>query len=349
MIGDHRQLPPFNAERMEKLFAAPGRIEEALEIGRHLLARAFGQAGIDEALELVAKADMEALAGGARAMMMMFETMIEAEVAAPRREGRLPMAAQLDQQHRMHPAIGRLVSQAFYAGTLTTSGEAERRYAEETCPVAFDGKALGDSPVTFIDMPFAHGRVGMTSPEMEPRWKNYPEANACLEVLKKLRAVGDARPDVAVLTPYRQQRRVIEDRLAGAARGGQLASLDRFGKAADELCHTVDSFQGNEADVVIISLVRNNAHSGLKSLGFLSDRRRMNVLMSRAKWRLVLVGSLDFLRARFQEELPPDENGRLAFLNTWLDTFDGLCGEKDSCGRPLARVVPIANLIADVS
>ena len=75
----------------------------------------------------------------------------------------------------------------------------------------------------------------------------------------------------------------------------------------------------------------------------------MNVLMSRAKWRLVLVGSLEFLRARFQEELPPDENGKLAFLRTWLDSFNQLCGEQDAWGRPLARVVPIAELLADTS
>nr|WP_157034255.1 ATP-binding protein [Sphingomonas sp. Y57] len=349
MIGDHRQLPPFNAERMEKLFAAPHRIGEALELGRHLVARAFGQAGIDEALEVVAKGDMEALVGGARAMMMMFETMIETEIKAPRKEGRLHMAAQLDQQHRMHPAIAELVSKAFYEGTLRTSEEAETRFSEETCPVSFGGSVLGDSPVTFVDMPFAHGEVGMSSPELEPRWKNYPEANACVEVLKRLRAVGAERPDVAVLTPYRQQRRVIDDRVALAARGEQLAELSRFGRRGDELCHTVDSFQGNEADVIVISLVRNNAHSGLKSLGFLSDRRRMNVLMSRAKWRLVLIGSLGFLKARFQDELPHDEDGKLAFLRTWLDAFDDLCGRKDADDRPLARVVPIADLLGDAA
>jgi hypothetical protein len=346
MIGDHRQLPPFNTERMEKLFAAPKRIADALEVGRHLLARAFGQAGIDEALEFVANADIEVLSAGARSRMMLFETMIEAETSAPRREGRLAMAMQLDQQHRMHPAIGTLVERSFYPGSLRTSDEATERFARDECPVEFAG-ALGASPVTFVDMPFAHGIVGATPPELTPRWINYPETNAVAEVLRRLKPAGEERPEVAVLTPYRTQRRLLEDRIAADRRSGRL-DLSGFDEVGGSLCHTVDSFQGNEADIVVISLVRNNAHSGLKSLGFLSDKRRMNVLMSRARWRLVLVGSLGFLKARFQEELEPEEGERLGFLRSWLAAFDELERSIPVEGKPpLARIVPIGDLLGD--
>jgi hypothetical protein len=61
---------------------------------------------------------------------------------------------------------------------------------------------------------------------------------------------------------------------------------------------TVDQFQGSEADVVIVSLVRNNALVPWKSIGFLKESNRMNVLLSRARQKLIIVGSWDFFDTR---------------------------------------------------
>lgn len=348
MIGDHKQLPPFNSDQMEKLFASPARIEAALDVGRHLVARPFGQAGIEDALDFVASADIEELSGAARSMMLLFETMIEAETKAPKKAGRLSMGMQLDRQHRMHPAIGRLVADSFYPGSLETAQEAVDRFAAKVPPMRFvDGSALIESPILFVDMPFAHANVRNSSPELQPRWKNRPEANACIEVLRRLRAGSNGRPEVAVLTPYRAQQRELQDSISAARRSGKLENLAAFDEVGGDLCHTVDSFQGNEADTVIISLVRNNGHAGSKALGFLSDKRRMNVLMSRARWKLVLVGSLQFLRARFQAELPAVDDEKLAFLRRWLATLDELCVTHNSDGVPMAKIVPIADLLGD--
>lgn len=342
LIGDDKQLPPFNTERMEKLFGRAGGISKAIEVGRHLIARPFGKARLEDALDLVEAGDMEVLSGAARAAMLQFETMLDGERKVAGRDPWLPIATQLDRQHRMHPAIGSLVASTFYPGKLDTSDEARERFATEDPPLRLALTGFPDTPVVFVDMPFAHATVHGQTAELKPRWVNYPEANACVEVLRRLRATGAAAPEVAVLTPYRAQQRVIQDRVAAARQKGQLDNLGVFAEVGDGLCHTVDSFQGNEADAVVISLVRNNPHSGLKSLGFLSDRRRMNVLMSRARWRLVLVGSLGFLRARFQEDVPPDED--LAFLRSWLDSFDALC--RPDGGEPAAaQVVPIADLL----
>lgn len=57
---------------------------------------------------------------------------------------------------------------------------------------------------------------------------------------------------------------------------------------------TVDAFQGREKDVVIISFVRSNLDN---QLGFLKDYRRLNVSISRAKSRLILIGNMDLLRS----------------------------------------------------
>jgi AAA domain len=87
---------------------------------------------------------------------------------------------------------------------------------------------------------------------------------------------------------------------------------------------TVDSFQGNEADLVILSLVRNNAGSGARALGFLRDKRRMNVALSRAKSKLVIVGSLSFLCEAVRGVNPDAVTHDLSFLTTVVDTIKEL-------------------------
>src|SRR5690606_12292349 len=78
-------------------------------------------------------------------------------------------------------------------------------------------------------------------------------------------------PTVAVIAPYREQVRLMQGLLerdpALAAFGGRIA------------VNTIDSYQGQERDVVYISMTRSN---GEGSIGFLSDIRRMNVAMTRA-------------------------------------------------------------------
>ena len=76
------------------------------------------------------------------------------------------------------------------------------------------------------------------------------------------------------------------------------------------------AFQGNEADLVVVSLVRNNQHAFPQSaLGFLSDPRRMNVLLSRAKWQLILVGSLDFLKTIVEAARGTENEKEIEFLS----------------------------------
>jgi superfamily I DNA and/or RNA helicase len=117
-----------------------------------------------------------------------------------------------------------------------------------------------------------------------------------------MRALGLLRPDpkqapsLAVLSPYREQVKALQQELE-RRRLTSLSHLSGFRPAVgdESFCGTVDSFQGDQADLVFISLVRNNGHAiPAKALGFLRDDRRMNVLLSRAKWRMIIVGSLTF-------------------------------------------------------
>jgi hypothetical protein len=118
--------------------------------------------------------------------------------------------------------------------------------------------------VIFIDMPYGREEApGGRSGEKRPPWWNPDEASAALRALELLRArEGDGRPSLAVLSPYWQQVKKLSQ---GISRNldGTLAHLGKFAPAIEqnEYCGTVDSFQGGEADIVIVSLVRNNSHA----------------------------------------------------------------------------------------
>jgi superfamily I DNA and/or RNA helicase len=93
--------------------------------------------------------------------------------------------------------------------------------------------------------------------------------------------------------PYAKQVNYINEYLKTNGVLKELIRKDFEIISENEICKTCDSFQGGEADLVIISLVRNNINNDIYSaLGFLIDERRMNVMFSRAKFHLIIVGSI---------------------------------------------------------
>jgi superfamily I DNA and/or RNA helicase len=135
------------------------------------------------------------------------------------------------------------------------------------------------------------------------------EASAVVNILDEIRPVSGRTCSIQILSPYNDQlgeiRRAVE---AGRARGRLTAMFDTpFSLLGGKrLGATVDEFQGSEADLVVVSLVRNNALVPWKSVGFLKEASRMNVLLSRGKHKLVIVGSWDFFSSRCDEFTNPD-------------------------------------------
>ena len=85
-------------------------------------------------------------------------------------------------------------------------------------------------------------------------------------------------PTIALIAPYKHQVEILKEE----------TSLDPVLKHIGSLAvNTIDSFQGQERDAVFISMTRSNADS---TIGFLSEVRRMNVAMTRARKKLVIVG-----------------------------------------------------------
>lgn len=171
-------------------------------------------------------------------------------------------------------------------------------------------------------MPSLQATIDKKSGDRRPRWHNPDEVGVVLDVLAQLRTVEGKKPKLVILSPYREQvirlRRVIDDATEGFGNLAGFATATR----QDRYVETVDSFQGSESDVVIVSLVRNNDHSNVKSaLGFLSDFRRMNVLLSRACWQLILIGSIDFLAEILKLAKGTEDEVGVAFLQLLLDGF----------------------------
>ncbi|MCG0995936.1 AAA domain-containing protein [Acetobacter indonesiensis] len=325
MIGDHKQLPPFGADRMIEILKDPDKVASALAVGQEFIGRTLRDDTTDEILdELEGELDVPALCARALELVTLFETMIEAELGrqAKGRGGR-PIAKRLELQHRMHPAIARIVSKCFYDGALDTHPDCRARFETEERPFrSVDATCLPEKPIIVVDMPSLQATIDKKIGDRRPRWHNPDEVKVVLDVLAQLRAVDGKRPTLAVLSPYREQvirlRRVIDDATEGFGHLGGFATATR----QDRYVETVDSFQGSEADVVIISLVRNNDHSNVKgALGFLSDFRRMNVLLSRARWQLILIGSIDFLAEILKLAKGTDDEAGVAFLQLLLDGF----------------------------
>ena len=240
----------------------------------------------------------------------------------------------------MHPEIAELVSKAFYEGSLETDAAKRKHYQTSPCPVvSLDLLRLPDAPIVWIDMPWVQTTKNKKDGDMSPRWNNPDERLAVLYALGLLSSTSSVElPSIAVLSPYSQQVKLLEEDVQRAAEK-QLNNLKSFARAADgtRYAHTVDSFQGNEADVVVVSLVRNNSHGSIKrALGFLSNPKRMNVLLSRAKWRLIIVGSLAFMKSAATIAKSPQDTVEIAFLK---ELFAAIEDEGSKI-----RVVPFATL-----
>lgn len=330
MIGDHKQLPAFASDQLKQLLAQPDRIHEAMKLGEEFVGRSLRDAATEELLEDVAedKSQLPALCSEALRLLTFFESAIEAEFKrqAKGRGGR-PIAKKLTAQHRMHPSIAELVSNCFY-GDLKTDPTCEKRFAVEPRPfTSADESRLPLAPIVVIDMPYVQSTPNQTQGDQYPAWHNSAEVRAAIEALGLLRSVpqnANEAPTLAILSPYGRQRRALDEAISDEL-NKKLSHLKMFRSPSSngQWCHTVDSFQGSEADVVFVSLVRNNHHSSVQTaLGFLSDARRMNVLLSRAKWQLVLIASTEFLKEVMHAVRGKPDESRVEFLKKLIEGLD---------------------------
>lgn len=331
MIGDHKQLPAFGSDQFKRLLSQPERVQKAMKLGSEFIGRSLRDATIEDLLDEVEDEEEEedtrlpSLCSEALRLLTYFESAIEGEfLRQSQKKSGKPIAKKLTAQHRMHPVIAELVSYCFY-GDLDTDPDCAARFASSTRPFrSIDPDRLPMAPIVVIDMPYVQATMNLQQGDCYPAWHNPMEVDAATEVLSLIRpdALPKA-PTLAILSPYGRQRRYLDEAIREQS-GDRLSHLNGFRAPSHngQFCHTVDSFQGSEADVVVVSLVRNNHHSSIQqALGFLSDERRMNVLLSRAKWQLVLIASIDFLKEIHAAAERTGDVTRIGFLGRMLENL----------------------------
>ncbi|MCA9154279.1 MAG: AAA family ATPase [Planctomycetales bacterium] len=177
------------------------------------------------------------------------------------------ISRRLTVQYRMHEDVMTFSSDEFYDGSLVAD-ESVRTH----CLAELPGVQLTDrtaSPLEFIDTAGASYDEQL-EPDGESRL-NPSEADLVVRVVESLVETGLASSEIAVIAPYAAQVRLLRSRLP-------IAGLE---------VDTVDGFQGREKEAVVISLVRSNPNG---DIGFLADVRRMNVALTRARRKLIVIG-----------------------------------------------------------
>ena len=204
-------------------------------------------------------------------------------------------------QYRMNRAIMNFSSRWFYNGLLKADPQVADRLLS---PI--------DRPITWVDTAtcgFSEQGEGISSSKSNPH-----EARLLIHTLRDYidfigpSRVDDELTDFGIITPYKAQARLIR----------RLLKMNYFLKAYRRriTVNTVDGFQGQERDVIVISMVRDNDDG---TIGFLRDLRRMNVAITRAKMKLIIIGNTQTLsRHRFYREFINyvQENGEIVECST---------------------------------
>jgi superfamily I DNA and/or RNA helicase len=180
-------------------------------------------------------------------------------------------------QYRMNEEIMRVASDWFYGNQVESAPEVKyRSILDLDIPMSWIDTSSWSESSTLFKEQFVGESFGRI---------NKAEAELTLLVLEKyFRKIGkerilDERLDVGIISPYRAQVQYLRR---------QLKKKDFF-KPYRSLTsvNTVDGFQGQERDIILISLVRANDEG---QIGFLRDLRRMNVAITRARMKLIILG-----------------------------------------------------------
>jgi hypothetical protein len=242
--------------------------------GPALAGRRFGLAVVDEATQALEPATYLALLRAGRAVLagdhlQLPPTVLSAagqagglgtslfeRLAAAHGDG---VKVTLAEQHRMNARIMAFPSEALYGGALRAH------------PAVAD-RSIDDAPFELVDTAGRGFEEG--SPPGSDSRHNEGEAELAVAEVERVLALGVPPSGIAVISPYDAQVQRLRELLAAHLEGG--LEVD-----------TVDGFQGREKEAVIVSLVRSNEDG---EVGFLADVRRMNVALTRARAKLVVIG-----------------------------------------------------------
>jgi ATP-dependent RNA/DNA helicase IGHMBP2 len=204
----------------------------------------------------------------------------------------------LEEQYRMHDDIMGYSSEVFYNNALRGN-----------INVAQSTLFPGDHPFLFIDT----SGCGFDEKIEDKKISNPEEATFLLKHLNQYISVinqqytAEKLPSIGIISPYQEQVKIITPLLENF---DQLAAITK-----QIAVNTIDSFQGQEKDIIYISLTRSNLQ---QNIGFLEDIRRINVAMTRAKKKLVMIGDATTLcKSKFYNDLIDYAQARKSYFSAW--------------------------------
>ena len=177
-------------------------------------------------------------------------------------------------QYRMNDDIMRFSSNYFYGGQLESAPEVKyRSILDLDTPMVWIDTSAFDISVHEEFVGESFGRINKAEAEL-----TLLALQHYFEKIGKQRLLNE-RIDVGIISPYRAQVQLLRRLLL------KREYFKPFRRAIS--VNTVDGFQGQERDVIVISLVRSNDEG---QIGFLRDLRRMNVAITRARMKLIILG-----------------------------------------------------------
>jgi superfamily I DNA and/or RNA helicase len=204
----------------------------------------------------------------------------------------------LEEQYRMHENIMEFSSREFYSGKLKAAEAVAHR-------VLFEG----DQPLVFIDTAgcgFEENWEGTAISNPEEAGFLLRQLLQLMETLQSKYNVTDY-PTIGVISPYKHQ---VEALLQSIMEEDAFSSHRQY-----ITVNTIDSFQGQERDAIYISMTRSNADN---VIGFLTEIRRMNVAMTRARKKLVIVGdSATLSQSSFYADFIAYTQEKNAYISAW--------------------------------
>ncbi|AVH68345.1 serine/threonine-protein kinase [Nostoc sp. 'Peltigera membranacea cyanobiont' N6] len=215
----------------------------------------------------------------------------------------------LNNQYRMHPHIGNLVSILFYDNQVASNlvnPEEKQHYV-----------TIFDKNIYWISTSDA-GEKSQERENGKSRINHY-EARVIKGILAKIQENCESnqlQKEVGVISAYRSQISILESAIA--------PNDKQLWKNLHIIIRTVDAFQGGECDIIIYDLVRNNKHN---KLGFTSDDRRLNVALSRAKQLLIIVGNDNMA---YQGRTPNNISNPFKPLIEYIDSSSSSCSRLKS-------------------
>jgi DNA replication ATP-dependent helicase Dna2 len=198
----------------------------------------------------------------------------------------------LDETYRMNRWLTDWPSRAFYDGELRAAGgNRERRLDLRGVPAWFSVALAGDDPAVFIP-----------TPDIFMRTKNWKEAELVVDLCAAIVAGGLPPMEIGIVSPYRAQGRILRTLLAR-----------RFGRETSRriVADTVERMQGQERELVILSLATGDVAFLDRVAEFFFQPERLNVSITRAKTKLIVIGP---------ENVPLPDDGDET-IRRWIATY----------------------------